>query len=251
MHTSQNLCAEDFQYRLHQADEARVVDFDTLCPQYHMQDRVAVVSPHLEDGLLATSGALLALTTAFYDVLRAQTQEFFDYPQHFALVGGNAHGVRTQQGHQRLTHDDLGLPWRHLDVWPDSQWRQAPETVCGMLHTVCNLQINRLFWPETFRPQPSDQGLPWYAKRLLQARLKSVYYYHATLPNVTIHAAQNVAEIVQESRGRLETLTGVPMTPASGARSDDPRYPYVESMRLADTREFLQTMAPCFEARPE
>jgi hypothetical protein len=244
------LCAEDFRYQCTELDDARSVGFDTFCPQYHSQDRVAVVSPRLEDGVVATGCALLAFVTTFYDGLRARTKTFYDYPQHFALVGGDAHGVCTRQGRRSLSHDDIGLPWSHLDVWPESQWQQAPATVSGMLQAVGNLHINRLFWPEPFRPQTSDQGLPWYVQGLLQARLKSVVYYDAASPNMTIHVAPHVAEIVKESCRRLATLTEVSAPPVGRLAPEDPSYPYVEPYRRVEVGEFLTTMAPCFEAHP-
>ena len=67
MHTSTRLRADDFHFWQH----AQPVDFATFAPTYHEQDRVGVVSLGLEDGVLHTSYALLAFTTAFYDRLRA------------------------------------------------------------------------------------------------------------------------------------------------------------------------------------
>jgi hypothetical protein len=74
------------------------------------------VAPYLEEGVLQTGYALLALTTAFYDVLRARTAEFFDYPHHFALLDVNDAGVRTRAGRLPLPQAALGSPWGALDV---------------------------------------------------------------------------------------------------------------------------------------
>ena len=85
MHTSQTLRSSHFEYRCTEASGR--VAFSSFCADYHEQDRVGVVSPHLEDGVLHTGYALLALTTAFYDVQRAGGSDFFIYPQHFAIIG--------------------------------------------------------------------------------------------------------------------------------------------------------------------
>ncbi len=61
MPTSQILGAEDFRYDQIEAETRRPVDFDTFWPRYHPQDRVAVVSPRLEDGRVATGCALRAM----------------------------------------------------------------------------------------------------------------------------------------------------------------------------------------------
>src|SRR5436190_9306686 len=88
MHTSSLLTASDFAYWRLEAGGAAPIDFAALFPDYHELDRVGVVSPHLEDGIHFTGASLLALATAFYDVQRAKATAFFNYPQHFALLGG-------------------------------------------------------------------------------------------------------------------------------------------------------------------
>ena len=85
------------------ARDARThVGFSAFCAEYHEQDRVAVVSPRLEDGILHTGYALLALTTAFFDAQRARGGDFFVYPQHFAIIGADRSGVATGAGRLEL-----------------------------------------------------------------------------------------------------------------------------------------------------
>ena len=78
MHTSQALRSSHFEYQ--RPESGNRVAFSAFCADYHAQDRVGVVSPQLEDGILHTAYALLALTTAFYDVQRASGSDFFIYP---------------------------------------------------------------------------------------------------------------------------------------------------------------------------
>ncbi len=239
MHTSQALSSSHFRYRRigHAASGvapnsgAQFNEFSSFCARYHEQDRVGVVSPRLEDGILHTAYALLALTTAFYDAQRARASDFFIYPQHFAIIGADHNGVETGIGRLDLTLDEAGMggAWSWLDVWPASNWLTAPGTPADMIQKVFDFQINRLFWPHNFkarrgnieqrvrnsarkpgdyairpRGRPQDQPLlPDYARKLLKARLKSVHYYNTPAPTVEISAAQAAADIVQESIERL------------------------------------------------
>ena len=87
MHTSKILQSSDFQYWEKRDSGWVAVGFESLFPDYHQLDRVGVVAPGMEEGVRQVGPALLALTTAFYDVHRAaRRNDFFDYPQHFAFL---------------------------------------------------------------------------------------------------------------------------------------------------------------------
>ena len=143
MHTSQALRSSHFEYQ--RPESGKRVAFSAFCADYHDQDRVGVVSPQLEDGILHTAYALLALTTAFYDVQRASGSDFFIYPQHFAVIGQDPSepsptrdqtdradriGIASCAGRLDLTLDEAGIggAWAWLDVWPASNWFTAPVT---------------------------------------------------------------------------------------------------------------------------
>ena len=53
MHTSKLLKSSDFQYWRLTQEERINVDFEGFCPDYHELDRVGVISPCLEDGVLS------------------------------------------------------------------------------------------------------------------------------------------------------------------------------------------------------
>ena len=218
MHTSTRLISSNFEFWSHTSGGTRQVDFATFCPGYHELDRVGVVSLRLEDGILQTSYALLALTTAFYDQLRVRygDDEFFDYPQHFAFVG--AEGAVVHAGRELLPSDtpELWNAWSWLDVWPESKWVTAPPTASAMLQRLFDYQINRIFWPRALKPGPHEAQLPNYVWKMLQTSLKGVYFYEddpsgATMQNeggqvgkrVEIRAAPAIEEVVQESIARL------------------------------------------------
>ncbi len=252
MHTSHLLKSVDFQYW--QKEQAALVqaDFDGCFPDYHRMDRIGVVSPHLEDGVFHVPYALLALTTKFYDGLRARGGAFFDYPHHFAFCDVTAEGVATQHGRFRLDNDKeaWGGPWSGLDVWPKSQWIPASNTVEGMLQGVFDRQITYLFWPERLMPSAGIEPFPVYVKPLLEARLKAVYYYHASDPDVEIHVNQTVEGLVREkSFTRLpESVRDAVLAQRNDAltASTASPYPYVERYRRVSVDVFLADMAPCF-----
>lgn len=95
MRTSQLPRSSRFQYRRIAAAGRTNVGFSGFCPAYHGQDRVGVVSPRLEDGILHTGYALLALTTAFFDAQIAHGGDFFVYPYQFAIIDSDQSGVAT------------------------------------------------------------------------------------------------------------------------------------------------------------
>src|SRR5262245_6239866 len=170
MHTSTRLCAEDFHFWRQSPTGAFEVDFAAFCPDYHEQDRVGVVSLALEEGVLHTGYALLALTTAFYDRMRASRMGFFDYPQHFAFVGEEpaiAGGIEIPQVRAGCSLLPVNTPhlweaWSWLDVWPDAKWVTAPASSAGMVRRLFDHQINRLFWPRSLQPLEQSDLLPDY-----------------------------------------------------------------------------------------
>jgi hypothetical protein len=250
MHTSKILQSTDFQYRSLQGDVSIPADFATFCPDYHALDRVGVVSPCLEVGIRHVGYALLALTTAFYDVLRAEGNDFFDYPHHFAFLDANPAGVRTRLGRVALAQASMGAPWGGLDVWPDSNWIMAPESAAGMLKKVFDWQISRLFWPEDFVVGPEAQRFPVYVRRLLSTRLKSVYYYNTRTPSLAMHVTPQVEELVHKSLHRLpaEISAQYPLSATPDNTASSPHaWPYVARYRRVSVAAFLDTMAGCFE----
>ena len=250
MHTSHILQSSDFQYWRQDQGGLRQVDFDACFPDYHGVDRIGVVSPHLEDGALHTSYALLAATTMFYDGLRSRGGTFFDYPHHFAFCDVTTEGVATQCGRLLLDQTTFGA-WSGLDVWPESQWIRASGSVESMLQHVFAWQINCLFWPEPFMPAAGAEPLAVYVKPLLAARLKTVYYYDAAHPDVEIHVNTTVEELVRE-----KSLTRLPepvrhavlAQPAATVSPAESHFPYVERYRRVPVDTFLADMAPCFQS---
>lgn len=251
MHTSQVLSARDFEYRQRSGNGFERVPFESFCPDYHESDRTGVVSPLLEDGILHTALAILGLTTAFYDAWRARTDDFFIYPQHFAILDISAEGVNAGSGRLRLDRDRLGWPWGNLDVWPDSQWVPSDGSVSGALKSAFDLHINRLFWPESFVPDPGEDRLPEYAMKIMRTRLKSVFYYHSGEPNIEIRGNSNPKKVADQSVWRLSQLEGLsaerlPM--ADDEAASETGHCSVERYRRVEPDQFLDDVGDCFES---
>jgi hypothetical protein len=238
MHTSNRLAASDFSFWQSRDRVDSPISFSTFCPGYHELDRVGVVSPCLEDGVLYTGQMLLSLTTAFYDSHRARAAKFFDYPQHFAFVGADSEGICTN-GNRLLPHTPhLWDAWSWLDVWPANKWITALPTANAMLERIFDYQINRLFWPYMLKPTPGENPLPDYAYKMLHTRLKSVHYYSPqfgsadTLPVFEVRPSSTAAELLDESIARLPEAVQPPLLPSTIANRFQP----------VAVREFLGTM---------
>jgi hypothetical protein len=248
MHTTTVLCSRDFQYwQIASKDQQILGDFAACWPHYHHQDRIGVVAPCLATGICQTGYALLALTTAFYDVLRQRSPTFYDYPHHFAFLDVNDDGVSTAGRRVQLDLAAVGSPWGALDVWPESNWIVASGTVDGMLKKVFDWQINHLFWPEAFMPGPRAAAFPDYVRKLLAARLKTVYYYNTTCPTLELRVSPPVEAMRQRSIGRLPQVPDtIAVASWEATPSPDPRFPYRGRYRQVRVQDFLTAMQPCF-----
>ncbi len=250
MHTSQVLSASDFEYWQRGANGSARVPFSAFCPDYEASDRAGFVSPRLEDGILHASHAILALTTAFYDAWRARANDFFIYPQHFAILDISSEGVNSGSGRLRLDRDRLGWPWGNLDVWPDSQWIPSDGSVSGALKNAFDLHINRLFWPESFVPGARENRLPGYALKIMRTRLKAVYFYRSEAPDIEIRAGSNAYEVAAQSVWRLSQLEGLStehLAVTGEGEDSGTGHCYVERFRTVDPGQFLEAMGACFE----
>ncbi len=250
MHTSRVLAARDFEYWKCGGNGLTSVPFKEFCPDYVESDRTGIVSPCLEDGILHASYAILALTTAFYDAWRARGDDFFIYPQHFAILDVSEKGVNTGSGRLTLDKERLGWPWGNLDVWPDSKWVPSDGSVSGALKKAFDLQINRLLWPESFVPGGRESRLPDYAFKMMRTHLKSVHYYRSAEPDVEIRARSNVNEVVQTSRYRLSQLEGLStrhFPTKHEVENPGSVHGCVERYRRVEPEQFLEDMGACFE----
>ena len=240
MHTSTKLSSTDFAFR--NTGQDGDVGLGGFLPDYEPTDRLAVVCGPVEDAVIHCAPALLAVTTGFYDVLRARhgADGFFNYPQHFAIIDVDEEGIRSRRGRVSLQQMSLGAPWGNLDVWPESQWIPSGGSATHMLEQVYRLHISRLFWPADLVPRPGDtaEQLPAHARRLLGARLRTVYLYGHAEPTVEVAYSKVVDDIVANSIRRLPDAAGDEAVADSGS----------SGYRREAVADFLERMASCFQS---
>lgn len=167
MHTSKILRSDHF----HVVDDREAPA--NLTAGLTAQDRLGIVSPRYEDGILGASAAILAFVTAFYDLQRAQEaasgEPFFIYADYFAFLFGDAAAVRGRAQPAPLK-DAVSAAYGQLDVWPDEKWVVVP----GVAELWAQLQsrgITHLLLPA----QPDVQLGPVPAT--IRANLKATYRY--------------------------------------------------------------------------
>lgn len=233
MHTSTVLTSGDFTFR---APDGTSRSFEDFFPHYHIQDRTAVVCCRPENAVAAAGPALLAIATAFYDVLRDRGEPFFDYPLNFAFLGNDPQRTGPSDG-----EDVDGAPWSNLDVWPETQWVSAPSTAAGMLDEAYRYQINRLLWPADLTEAGKCEGLlPEHARRLLGSRLKSVYTYGGEDDDIELTISARAAEIMTTSLGCV---------PGRQGDEEQENLPRTVGYQRVETDRFLAAMEGCFGDR--
>ena len=137
--------------------------------------------------------------------------------------------------------DRIGTGWGNLDVWPNSKWIPTPRSVTAMLKKIFDFQINRLFWPHGFKAGSDESPLPAYARKMLETRLKAVYYYNTPIPNVEIRASKQVADLVQRS------IAEFPNAEREAEPPGQTDFPFVGHYQQVSIDGFLTDMTDCFE----
>lgn len=206
MHTTEILKAEHFQYVRLTGTAETAAHFTTFCPGYQDTDRLGIVSPLYEDGILGAGYAILAFVTAFYDIQRSRSSEFFLYPQHFGFFDYNQEGVRTGWNRFDPTAKEAHGSWENLDVYPRPQWVHTDGTTINMLEEVIAHSVNHLLWPGKGLHK-EELHLPRTLQPWLRKQLRSVYLYSSADPTVEIQAATVVEELVVKSIGKLPGIT--------------------------------------------
>ena len=187
MHTSKKISLNDFF--IFDENKSVEIDFDSFCPNYHSRDRIAIVNPFCNEGLLGGSRTIFAFTAAFYESLRSKQKSFFNYPQHFTLFIG---------GENPIPEKDC-KPWTMLDVWPDSQWLHCENNVNSIMQTLFKLQVNRIIWPSEWKPTDSLKKLSDSLQKILLNRIDNVFYYNSKTSETRISISGKSHELWQEA----------------------------------------------------
>ena len=122
MHTTENLRSSSFAVAI----DGSPATLRDLLPGFGEHDRLGLVVRRPGGGVGA-SVLLLAAITAFYDVQRARSADFFIYPDYFVFHVGAPLGDH-----------------RRLDVWPDHKEVVVPDDPEALLRAVNDRGVTRL-----------------------------------------------------------------------------------------------------------
>ena len=103
MHSS-NVRDEDFEVIV----GGRVLDIPEFLPNISRRTRVGVVAPETGTEGAGAAALILAMITAFYDDLRAESSDFFAYPDFFVF--------------QPRCPGAEPASYSMFDIWPDHKW---------------------------------------------------------------------------------------------------------------------------------
>jgi hypothetical protein len=174
VHTT-SLRAHDFELTV----DGEAGTIETLFEGFDDRDRLGIVVTS-DHGAAGAAALILATVTAFYDRLRSTGEEFFAYPEYFALHVGRRHGSL-----------------RKLDIFPEDRELVVstdPEQIVGALN---DHGITRLLVPSRV---PRDPRLTPETRARADARIRSALVYSSRgrvlRPNVTVTGSERAEAFV-------------------------------------------------------
>jgi hypothetical protein len=155
MHTTDELTSETFEYR--RAGEA--VPRTGVMPAMAVEDRLGVVMASPTDGLGA-GNFVLSCVTAFYDRLREQRDEFFEYPDYYTF---------------QASPDTLD--YLEFDIWPDHKNVSVAPEAERALRAVNDRAIDVLLVPDSSGADGDIEGIEDVTLRSAERRIDACYLY--------------------------------------------------------------------------
>ena len=201
MHTTA-LRNEHFQITV----DGRPATLQDVFPDFTETDRLGIVVTD-ELGAAGAGSLILAAVTGFYDGLRAQSDDFFAYPDFFAFHVG------TDQG-----------TLRKLDVYPAHKEVVVDDDAERILQAINDRGVTRLLVPEG---APQEPELQRETVDSAQRRIRSALVYsptgHTTDSDVLVRGSAHSDSYIDAMLGHPSepAQTGEPR-PAQGYRRLDP-----------------------------
>jgi hypothetical protein len=160
----------------------RAARIQNLLPGFSEHDRIGLVMRR-PCGALGASALLAAAITAFYDIQRARSEEFFVYPDYFLFHVGGPLG-----NHSRL------------DVWPRRKEVVVANDPDRILEAIDDRAITRLLVEDG---EPSGAGLADepVASARLRIRTSLAYSSAGRVPDADVRIASNPV-----TEGYVETV---------------------------------------------
>ena len=128
MHSSTELTSDRFQVT---CNGQRFPSFADLAPGFSTQERLGIVIREPMQALWA-SGLIMSAVTAFYDIHRQSSDDYFIYPDYFIF------GINCDPG-------DYGM----LDIWPDHKCIRVGVTAEECVRAINDRGVTILVLPDT------------------------------------------------------------------------------------------------------
>jgi hypothetical protein len=155
MHTTEELTAETFEYRR----DGDAVPRSEVMPAMSVDDRLGVVMASQTDGLGA-GNFVLSCVTAFYDRLREQRDEFFEYPDYYTF---------------QASPDTLD--YLEFDIWPDHKNVSVAPDPERVLRAINDRAIDVLLVPDSSGSDADVGGVEDVTLRSAERRIDACYLY--------------------------------------------------------------------------
>ncbi len=155
MHTTRDLSSDSFSIRI----DGRPAGFDALFPRFSEHDRLGVVV-RAPCGAVGASVLILASITAFYDIQRSRSEDFFIYPDYFLFHVGRRLGDH-----------------RRLDIWPPHKELVVKDDPEELLRAINDRGVTRLLVEDR---TPHLPDLERESLASARARISTALAYAAT-----------------------------------------------------------------------
>lgn len=152
MHTAEELCRTDFEYRA----DGQLVSRSEVVPIITPDDRIGVVMGAGTDGIGAGNFVLFCVT-AFYDHLREAKDGFFEYPDYYTF---------------QATTDPAD--YRMLDIYPDHKNVTVEPEAEQLLRSINDRAITILLVPEVPIKTPEIKEI---TRRSAERRIDYCFLY--------------------------------------------------------------------------
>jgi hypothetical protein len=201
MHSSQELRSSSFEIQV----DGRSARLEDLFEGFGEHDRLGVLVAH-PCGAVGASALITATVTAFYDIQRARSDDFFVYPSYFLFHVGRPFGDHSM-----------------LDVWPARKEVVVPRDAEGILEAIVDRAITRLV-VEDGRAGPVD-----FPPELLAAARSEIVSCLAYSPGGRVQPSDVRIASSPVTEGYVEAILA-PDAHVGQLRAGDPASAYADTI---------------------